>query len=375
MTTNPESSSFVFACCQAGAENVLKSHVLEECPTWRLAFSRRGFVTFKVPEEVDKAPLLRSAFARTFGLSIGQVAAGEFSEVKNLIGTQKYHHLHVWPRDHLLPGDRGWMPGPTDTTNQIGQQIVDALSSGSSSQGRMQVNRQAKTGQRVLDCIVVGPDQWWLGKHVVGCFGQQWPGGVVPVRAPEEMVSRAYLKMHEALMWSGIPIEKGDQCVEIGSAPGGACQRLLESDLHVTGIDPSKMADVVLQHPKFTHIKKRGSDVRRKEYRDFKWLFADSNVAPKHTLDTVESIVTHDTNRIRGVVLTLKLLQPELKDELGSYLERIRSWGFEYVRCRQLAFQRQEVCVAAMKSRSMRRPRRQRVVRSRKPGQAKGAEE
>ena len=111
MTTNPESSSFVFSCCQAGAENVLKSHVLEECPAWRLAFSRRGFVTFKVPEEVDKAPLLRSAFARTFGLSIGQVAAGESSEVKNLIGTQKYHHLHVWPRDHLLPGDRGWMPG------------------------------------------------------------------------------------------------------------------------------------------------------------------------------------------------------------------------------------------------------------------------
>jgi len=266
------------------------------------------------------------------------------------------------------------MPGATETTTQIGQQMVDALFGPSSSQGRIQINRQAKTGQRVLDCVVVGPDQWWLGTHVVGCFGQQWPGGVVPVKPPENMVSRAYLKMHEALVWSGFPIEKGDRCVEIGSAPGGACQRLLEADLCVTGVDPSQMADVVLQHPDFTHLKKRGNDVRRKEYRDFKWLFADSNVAPKHTLDTVESIVTHDTNRIRGALLTLKLLQPKLKDELGSYLERIRSWGFEYVRCRQLACQRQDVGVAAMKSRTMRRPRRQRVVRARKPNQAKGAE-
>ena len=47
--------------------------------------------------------------------------------------------------------------------------------------------------------------------------------------------------MDEALQWSRLPVQKGDAVVEIGSAPGGACQRLLEGGLKVTGVDPSEM--------------------------------------------------------------------------------------------------------------------------------------
>jgi 23S rRNA (cytidine2498-2'-O)-methyltransferase len=161
--------------------------------------------------------------------------------------------------------------------------------------------------------------------------------------------------MEEALLWSRLPIERGDRVVEIGAAPGGSCQALLDRGLLVTGIDPSDMAAELLAQPGFTHVKKRAADIKRREFQDVNWLTADSNVAPAYTLDSVEAIVTHADVHIQGLLLTLKLLDWDLADHLPEYLERIRSWGFRYVRARQLAHNRQEVCVAALRRRSQRR--------------------
>ena len=90
---------------------------------------------------------------------------------------------------------------------------------------------------------------------------------------------------------------------------------------------------------------------------DLGWLAADSNVAPVHTLDTVEAIVTHPQVQVHGLLLTLKLLQWELADQIPAYLDRVRSWGYRHVKARQLSFNRQEICVAAMRRRGMRRGR------------------
>ena len=79
----------------------------------------------------------------------------------------------------------------------------------------------------------------------------------------------------------------------------------------VTGIDPAEMAPAVLEHPHFTHIRRRSTQVRRREFRKIRWLTADMNVAPDYTLDAVEAIVTHPQINIRGLLLTLKL--PEWK--------------------------------------------------------------
>ena len=57
---------------------------------------------------------------------------------------------------------------------------------------------------------------------------------------------------------------------------------------------------------------------RRREFRGVKVLAADINVAPNYTLDTVETIVTHPEVRIRGLLLTLKLLDWKLADELAG---------------------------------------------------------
>ncbi len=110
--------------------------------------------------------------------------------------------------------------------------------------------------------------------------------------------------------------------------PGGSAQALLERGLHVVGIDPSEMHPGVLQHPHFVHVRKRGADVRRRELHGFKWLLVDSNVAPQHTLDIVEAMVTHPATSFQGLLLTLKLPDWQLAAEIADYARRVRSGAF-----------------------------------------------
>ena len=45
-------STFIFCSCQYGAQAILKQEILSHWPEFKFAFSRPGFVTFKVPEGV-----------------------------------------------------------------------------------------------------------------------------------------------------------------------------------------------------------------------------------------------------------------------------------------------------------------------------------
>jgi 23S rRNA (cytidine2498-2'-O)-methyltransferase len=351
---------FLFACCQRGAEPALKQELANQWPRFRFAFSRPGFVTFKLPEDHD-LPWdfeLRSIFARTYGFSLGCIRgdspAAIAAQAAERLGQQRFQRLHAWSRDAAVPGERGFEPGETEAAREAGEQLAAALSP-RHLVVPTQVNTAAQSGELVLDCVLVEPGEWWLGCHRARRVPSRWPGGVPPIAAPESIVSRAYWKMTEALLWSRLPIHAGDACVEIGSAPGGACQALLERNLSVTGIDPGEMQPAVLEHPGFTHVRARAADLKRRQFRKTRWLMVDSNVAPKHTLDSLEHIVTHRQVNVRGMLITLKLLQWNLADSIPEYLQRIRSWGYRYVSARQLAFNRQEICVAALRSRSWRR--------------------
>jgi 23S rRNA (cytidine2498-2'-O)-methyltransferase len=96
--------------------------------------------------------------------------------------------------------------------------------------------------------------------------------------------------------------------------------------------------------------------VPRRAFRKIRWLTADMNVAPTFTLDAIEAIVTYPEVNVRGLLLTLKLPEWSLADHLPEYLERIRSWGYNIVRARQLQYNRRECCVAALQRPFQRKP-------------------
>jgi 23S rRNA (cytidine2498-2'-O)-methyltransferase len=175
------------------------------------------------------------------------------------------------------------------------------------------------------------------------------------VPLPAHAVSRAYAKLQEAVQWSDLPLAAGDESVEIGRAPGGASQALLDRGLFVTGIDPADVDPVLLEHPRFRHLKKRGSEVRRHEFAGVRWLFADMNIAPDDTLNEVEAIITNPQVAIRGLVLTLKLPDWNMAGRLPDFVARVRRWGYRDIRTRQLVTGGQEVCLAALRRKALRR--------------------
>ncbi|HBO42370.1 MAG TPA: hypothetical protein DD670_00205 [Planctomycetaceae bacterium] len=354
---------FIFATCQVGAEHAVKREAARRHPDFRPAYSRPGFLTFKLPEGHELADdfKLRCVFARSHGFALGGVRGESPAEMAceawRLFGERPYDRIHVWPRDLASPGHRGFEPAVTDECRQV-RELLWQHRPATANVATDDDTSPARRGELVLDCVLVDPGQWWIGFHRARGFGSRWPGGLVGLQLPADAVSRAWLKMEEALRWSRLPIPSGARVAEIGSAPGGASQSLLARGFHVTGIDPAAMAPVVLENPRFRHIRRRAIQVRRREFRKVRWLTADMNVAPKYTLDVVEEIVTHPEVRVRGMLLTLKLFDWEFADQLPEYLARIRSWGYEVVRARQLCHNHQEVCVAAIRhGRSVRPPK------------------
>ncbi len=356
---------FLFTTCQVGVEWALKDEFARRWPGLRFAFSRPGFVTFKVTDESfneQHLPCSTSVFARTCGWSLGRVESGDLTEVAKraweLLGERAVQHVHVWQRDRATPGEHGFEPGRWEMADEAAREIAassphcdldDLQNRPTAREASVEANAVARPNQGVLDCVLVEPEQWWIGYHHTESVAQRWPGGVPKIAPPEAMISRAYLKMSEALLWSRLPCREGDAFVEIGCAPGGSCQALLERGMRVTGIDPADVDARLLANTNFTHIKKRGADLKRREFRPFRWLTADVNVAPRYTLDTVEAIVTHGDVKIRGLLLTLKMLDESMYGQIDEYVERVRAWGYDQVRVRQLAFNRQEVTLAARK--------------------------
>lgn len=347
---------FVFIVCQHGAEQPLKKRALAS-DRWRLAFSRPGLLTLKYVGEATSEPQLNSALVRLSGVGLGPVR-GElaeecFEKVWRLAfepseGEQPkvWDAIHVFQRDRALPGAFRFEPGPSELSRSIGQ----ALHSWLAQRGvEVPVNQVAQPGQRVLDVILSEPNQWFVGYHTVSAVHEQWPGGVPVIVPPAEMVSRAYLKIAEALLWSRLPINSGDAVVEIGSAPGGASQRLLDMGLAVTGIDAAEMDERIAEHPRFEHWRSKAAAVKRKLYRKFKWLVCDANVAPNYTLDIIGDIVNYDGNQIRGMLLTFKLSDWDQLQHLPEQLDKIRSLGFTRVEARQLGHNRRELCVVAQR--------------------------
>ncbi len=321
--------SFLFIGCQNGAETPLKDEVALRYPDFRFAYSRRGFVTYRLPDDHNLPSRLRLGltFARTSGFSLGQVAVTTpeetAAEVWKLAEGLPVRSVHVW---HRMGGV------PTEETTGLESSTLAALLAAHPDPDLLDVGENTQPDTFVLDCVVVEPDVWWVGFHRSTPGPGCWPGGFYRQPLPDHAVSRAYLKVAEALDWAQLPVRRGERCAEIGAAPGGSCQALLDRGLVVTGIDPAKIHANVIAHRNFTHVRKRGNEMKRRDFRRTRWLLADMNVAPQYTLDAIEEIVKHDETTVRGVVLTLKMPDWKLARNLDAILERVRTWGLPMCR-------------------------------------------
>lgn len=350
----PERADFIMITCQTTASAVVKAEMQRRWPDFKFAFSRPGFLTFRLPATYRLRPDadLGCIFARSWAFSLGRAEGNDDAEraasAWRMVRTLPVRWIHVWSRDRYEPGYRGFEPNLTDEDRRVHRLLFESCPSGRLLGDAGGIDRPVPAGEWVMDCVIVDPNVWYIGYHRAKCGPSQFPGGLWPLQLPSHAVSRAWLKMEEALRWSRLPIGRDARVAEIGSAPGGSSQALLARGCYVLGIDPAEMHPDVLAHPNFTHLRRRSTQVRRREFRKIRWLVVDMNVAPNYTLDAVEGIVTHREVSIRGMILTLKLIDWEMALKVPEYVERVRSWGYNITIARQLQFNRREVCLAAL---------------------------
>lgn len=348
--------SFLFTTCQIGAENSLKQEISTRWNDFRFAFSRPGFLTFRLPTDhnIPVGFSLKSLFARAYGFSLGKVE-GEApqsmaQEVWKLVHEIPVRRIHLWHRDRYAPGDHDFEPGLNEQDQRLHRALYRACPDPHQlAEGAEHAFCPGISGEFVLDCVVVEPSQWWIGVHRVQKETSRWPGGMLPLIETTDTISRAWWKFESCLRWSRFPIGCQTRCLDIGCSPGGASQALLARGAEVIGVDPAHVDPALISHPHFTHLQGKMGQIRRRHVRKSRWIFSDMNVTPTYTMEVLGDLVKHPQMKIRGILTTLKLFHWNQASDIASHLARFREWGFPHVQAAQLQFHRQEVVVAARK--------------------------
>lgn len=345
-----KSDEFLLCGCQPGAEVALREQASRVVPGVRPGVWRRGVVTFRLPEAA--APSLDRlaadlVFARTVVHSLGQVTGddpqGLARAAVDMVQASDAapQNVHVWNR--VMPAGPG-AGEAVQATTAARRALLEALG--------IEVTHpvEASRGERVLDCVIDTPTRWWMGWHSAGSVPSRWPGGFYPADGdalPAGVVSRAWLKLDEAIRIFEIPFAAGQRVIELGASPGGACQRLLEAGMHVVGVDPALVDPVVAARPRFTQWRMRAREVPLDRFHGCDWLVSDMSLDPKSTLAALGRVATARGVRLSGIVATLKITDWSRAAELAGWLDTIRSWGFE-PRARQLSTSGREIAVVAL---------------------------
>ena len=337
--------AFLLVTCQGGAEASLCGRQEAVLPAVSKAAWRRGMVTFRLGDfdpPDDFFPDL--IYARAVVRSLGQVSGASDHErvaaVRTLVTHTAWDTIHVWHRDRRLE---------SQTDSPVDPLAVRALLL--ESYGKpASLPQAARPGDLVLDCLIDATDRWWVGWHRAHTPTSCQPGGMHQTELPVDKVSRAWLKLDEAIATFGVDLQPGQRAVELGASPGGACQRLLEAGLTVVGIDPALVDDRVAAQPGFEQWQMRARDVKVKNFRSFDWIVADMNIDPRSTLESIGRIVTAAGVKPAGIIATLKLPDWSRAKELPGWLDQFRAWGFS-PRARQISTGGREICVVALRSR------------------------
>jgi 23S rRNA (cytidine2498-2'-O)-methyltransferase len=242
-------------------------------------------------------------------------------------------HLQAWVPD----ADR--LNGLTALSRELEQRVAQALGGATSEVAQARPAPSAWLGQ----LCVLSSQRCAFGAIPVVEALTLAPGGRARMQRASSAPSRAAMKVEEALAWLGLSPGRGETCVDLGAAPGGWTERLLQRGARVTAVDPAKMAPHLARHPKLAHAQQSAFEYAPEEPVD--WLFCDMAWRPLE----VAQLLAKWARRGWALHLVANLKLP-MKDKL-PIVERARATlsdgGWKHVRVRQLYHDRDEVTVIA----------------------------
>lgn len=321
-------SDYLFALTNPGSEKALKLEAESLKSGWRLSYQRRGFVTFKADGPFSLESLaVDLGCARRLCLSLGKSVTRE--EAIHKLGDIKLIH-HARFQDRKMQGIRG--------------------------QGDLQ-----EIGQIVGTVVELGPDEFWSGLHRHTPFLSPDPAGDSGIEMPANSPSRAWLKLEEAVRFFDLKFTPRDIVVELGCAPGGVVLALLDRGVSVIGVDPAKMADVVMasaipersaapaNRPWFFHSRKPAALTSKRDLgQGVSWFMSDMNQSPEVVLKECARFCKMAPS-IHGVLITLKLTDLLQVAEKTQWFSALAAMGFKTIRLQQLSVHHKEFALLGMK--------------------------
>jgi hypothetical protein len=320
-------SDYIFVLTNPGSEKALKLEAENLKFGWRLSYQRRGFVTFKADKPFSlKSLAVDLGCARRLCLSLGKSQSRE-EAIQKLGDIKLIHHARF--SDRKMQGIRGEGEIP-------------------------------EIGQIIGTVVELGPEEFWTGIHRHAPLLSPDPAGDSGIEMPATSPSRAWLKLEEATRFFDLKFTSKDIVVELGCAPGGVVLALLERGVSVIGVDPAKMAPVVMEfaiterdqatdkRPWFFHSRKPAALTSKRDLgHGVTWFMSDMNQSPEVVLKECARFCKMAPS-IRGVLITLKLTDLLQVAEKSQWYAALTAMGFQTVRLQQLSVHHKEFALLGL---------------------------
>lgn len=339
-------NSFLYAACNPGWEPALKREMQARFRGDLVpAFLRPGLVTWKCLRDIDDEELSPPpVFARLFGRSLGMAASPE--ELPALLANAPARPIRISPR--VFPGNGFDAVQWEEFGNRSG-----ALSG-------VLPESANEPGDEAIDLILGDPGEAiFAGIRRLDPLRREVP----PIILPEDVPSRAWLKMEQALACLGLTDLGGMTVLELGCAPGGASLAMLDRGAKVIGIDTGDMDPAVRRFAgevtgRFVHLATSAGEVALSDLpQRIDGLVSDMNLAPPVALRYIERL--QRKLRARLLILTLKINDAKMEAAIPAFLDRVEKLVPRYERiATQLPANRREITILAWDPRGRLNPLR-----------------
>jgi len=166
-----------------------------------------------------------------------------------------------------------------------------------------------------------------------------FPGGRQRFRKHKDAPSRSARKLEEALSMCGHTPGAEEVCVDLGAAPGGWSQVLVERGCHVVAIDPGALAPLIAR--RVEHLRQNAFEFFPEIPAD--WVVCDMAYRP---LEVAALLARWGRRRwARFLVANFKLPMKKRVEMVGRIREILVSGGWTGLKMRQLYHDREEITV------------------------------
>lgn len=235
----------------------------------------------------------------------------------------------------------------SDEGNQLAAQVhglLVTLSTLLSERGRQvlpDADIASKEGAQLLQVCFLSDLQVAVGVLHARNAPSLFPGGRQRYKKPKDAPARSALKLTEALSWSPYGPGSGDTCVDLGAAPGGWTQVLLERRCRVIAVDPGRLAP---------HLVGRAEHLRQNAFTyepetPVDWVLCDMAYRP---LEVAALLAKWGRRRWAQFLLAnIKLPMAKRVEMLRRVREILETGGWTGMRIKQLYHDREEVTLCA----------------------------